>query len=199
MKIHLQFPPDTIFRIGLITMVMLMVFNGIMIKNLYSKNGKRQPLPSTSQLIIYKDTVPALYPHEHEVEDSVFDAGHHVVTFKQITIQEDIWVTGFEFSLKNAPQEVLHHAGIYIPDRPNRICPNALYGEELYPVSSETNTPIVFPEPYGIFLAEGTQLATEVMYHNPFPPFGSGKIYKDVSAAIVMSIQKKTSTGVKKH
>ena len=165
---------------------------------MYIGSDKSSSLYGASQLIIQADTIPVLSPHEHNVDNSVFDVGHHTVISKQITVEEDVWVTGFEFVLKNAPQEVLHHAGIYIPDRPNRICPNALYGEEIYPVSSETNTPIVFPESYGIFLAKGTQLAAEFMYHNPLPPFGAGEIYKDVSAAIIMSIQKKDSTVVKK-
>lgn len=196
----IPYPPSSsaISKISLAIMLMLITLITVMAGVLYLRDARNRSSSDTSELIITTETVPILYPHEHKVDNSVFDLGHHTVTNKIITISKDTWITGFEFVLENAPQEVLHHAGIFILNKPNRICPNALYGEEVYPVSSETNTPIVFSESYGVFLAEGTQLGVEVMYHNPLPPFGAGEIYKNVSSAIVMNVQKSDPAIIKK-
>lgn len=154
----------------------------------------------TSQLTIETGAMPVLYPHEHKIEDSVSDPSHHLwVSSDILTIEEDLWVTRFELVLKNAAPQVLHHAGIIIPDKPNQICPNASYGEEVYAVgSADVLKPIAFSEPYGLFLSKGTHLSLEVMYHNPLPPFGSGEIYKNISAAVVMDIEKASRGSAKK-
>ena len=169
-------------------------------ESFFNDRKDTQDFQKASQLIIETEVIPTLYPHEHNVDDSVSDSTHHIwVSSDILTVPEDIWVTRFELVLKNAAPQVLHHAGILIPNKPNQICPNAPYGQEIYAVGgADVYKPIAFPEPYATFLPKGTPLSLEVMYHNPFPPLGPGEIYKDVSAVVVMDIEKDSSASTRK-
>lgn len=153
-----------------------------------------------SQLIITTESVPVLYPHEHKVEDSVFNSDHHIRAISDtLVIQEDIWVTRFETVLENAPMAVLHHAGIILPGQKKRICPNSIRGREIFSVTPDmAASPIEFREPYGVFLPKGTSILLGALFHNPMQPFGPGEAYKDVSVSVVMDIQKDSPTIQKK-
>lgn len=146
------------------------------------------------QLTIETAPVPILYPHEHELQDSIFDAGHGVWVFSEpIVVQEDTWITKFEVDTGTAPMTVLHHAGIVLPNEPNQICPNSpheIYKKEIFSVTPDmAESPIEFPEPYGIFISKDTPMVLGIMLHNPFPPYGLGEIYYDVSVRVVMDIE----------
>jgi len=103
-------------------------------------------------LIIETDTIPQLYPHEHELDDSVLDPKHHIVTLSNpITLKEDTWVRGFEVVLKNAPEPMLHHAQLFRLDGQDSICPN-YRKQEIFTLGPEDlYSPITLPAPYGIW------------------------------------------------
>ena len=146
----------------------------------------------TSQLTIETKPIPILYPHEHKIEDSVFNSDHHIRALSEtVIIQEDLWITRFEAVLKNAPMAVLHHAGVILPDEKKRTCPNSIRGREIFAVTPDmAASPVEFEEPYGVFLPKGTSILLGVLFHNPLSPFGPGEAYKDVSVSIIMDIQK---------
>jgi len=155
---------------------------------------------SDSKLIIYSKTVPTLYPHAHDIGDSLFDPDHHIRVLSDVLMtQQDFWITSFELVLQNAPSQVVHHAGILIPNEANRTCPNAKYGREIYAASTaDVSKPIVFENPYAMFIPKGTPLVLEVLYHNPFEPFGPGEIYENVSASVIMTLQQDDFSSISK-
>lgn len=190
-------------RIFLLSIVLGVVLGFIAItrEDFFDVNNEDAKLSGkTSKIAIETKPVPVLYPHEHKIEDSVFNSDHHIRALSDtVVIQEDLWVTRFEAILKNAPIAVLHHAGIILPDEKKRTCPNSIRGREIFAVTPDmAASPIEFEEPYGVFLPKGTRILLGALFHNPLLPFGPGEAYKDVSVRIVMDVQKDNPSLFKK-
>jgi len=184
-----------IFLLFLIVIVSTLVFIAVRQGGFYYGAQVSGDIEEAAKLMVKSDTIPILYPHEHKIEDSVGDLDHHIWEFSEpFIVEEDVWITSFELFLENAPLAVVHHAGVAIANEPNQICPNSphfAYKKEIFSVTPDmAASPVVFPEPYGLFLSKGTPLILGVMYHNPLPPFGPGEVYKNVSTGVVMDIQR---------
>ena len=159
-------------RILLLSIVFVVILSFIAITResfLYGNNADTQFPNKTSRLTIETKPISILYPHEHKIEDSVFNSDHHIRALSEtVIIQEDLWITRFEAVLKNAPMAVLHHAGIILPDKKKRTCPNSIRGREIFAVTPDmAASPIEFEEPYGIFLPKGSSILLGVLFHNP--------------------------------
>ncbi|MEX2008000.1 MAG: hypothetical protein WD850_00675 [Candidatus Spechtbacterales bacterium] len=154
--------------------------------------GLARALPQ--QIVLEAETVPALYPHEHSLENSVFDEEHGIWKFSPTeTLEQDVWVTKFELVLENAPMTSLHHAGITNLNEPNQVCPNSpheVYRHEIFSTTPDmAEAPVEFPEGYGLFLPKGSRLVLVTMLHNPLPPYGPGEVYTEVAAKVVLNVE----------
>ena len=157
---------------------------------------EQEELPGAAWTVT-TERIPLLTPHLHEYDpryEETADGGgsseaaiftHGVEAFSEITVApQDLWVTGYRLAIHNAPGITLHHAGITRMDEANPVCPQ--YRKELLGMAPPVEEPIMFPEPYGVFVAKGTPLQLYAMFHNPLPPFGPGGTYENVSASVTI-------------
>lgn len=160
---------------------------------------------SPSQLSITTESLPELV--EHKQEPTELDVPHsNWVSSQILTTPADVWVTGFDVTINNAPPDILHHLHVFRLDQDRQqTCP---VSSSQYPLSgfiskklteiflASRNTiseSIVLPESYGIFIPKGTPLSTLAMLHHTSPPTGSGGNYKDVSVSVTLHTKPKES------
>jgi hypothetical protein len=180
------FPTKTIssFMLGLI--IGTVVTYGFTYTKPHSSSSGQHP----QQLILQTENIPHLPPHEHMAHHTVFDDGHHHTVYSQVYAHtEDIWITGMEFVIENAPGSVLHHAELLNLDSPRTKCDHL--PNELINLGEDTlhTTAISFDAPYGILLPRDEQLTLKGMFHNPAAPIGTGDEYYDVSAKIQITYE----------
>ncbi|MEK7560846.1 MAG: hypothetical protein AAB539_02720 [Patescibacteria group bacterium] len=135
--------------------------------------------------------IAQLPPHAHEPSlNKLHDAGHGVFLGSDAYVAtEDFWITEFRWDVRNAPLVVLHHSTLQRLDETDGVCP--IFYQELITGALDANyAPVIFPEPYGMFVASGTPLMLHAIVHNPFPPYGPGGFYRDVSAALRMRVER---------
>lgn len=159
-----------------------------------SNEGVHSPLSQpegTYEIALETETLPELEPHEHiKYEDSILDDEHGVfVNSPVFTPEEDIWITGMEMELQNAPQKILHHSLLFELGQPNTICPNT-FDRELGTFGRETPTVLSFPAPYGMLVKAGQPIQLEVMLHNGEDDISEGVTYYDVSAIMRLTYEK---------
>ncbi|OHA53076.1 MAG: hypothetical protein A2991_00950 [Candidatus Terrybacteria bacterium RIFCSPLOWO2_01_FULL_58_14] len=158
----------------------------------------RDASPTAEEWALESAHVPLLTPHIHEYDPTdpdealaqedpakalVFLHGRPADS-EVATAQQDLWVKSFRVIVNNAPEKILCHAGLIRPDEAGPVCPQ--YRDELFATALPVTEPVVFPEPYGMFLPKGTPLQFSAFFHNPLPPFGPGGTYEDFSASVVM-------------
>lgn len=120
------------------------------------------------------------------------DRGHHEIVLSDVlATTEDIWITGMEFALENAPSSVLHHAQLIDLDSLSKTCGHAGTPANLYNLGEDTlhTKSVFFEEPYGLFVPKGHRLLLQSMFHNPEPPIGTGEDYYNVSASLNLSYE----------
>ena len=131
-----------------------------------------------------------LVPHQHDDGDSILNEGHHVDLLSEpYVFDEDVWVTGIEFEVHNAPEEVIHHINLFKLNERDPLCPQeprllAAFAEDNVDVS-----PFFLPSPYGMRFSKNDRLALFAMLHNPLPPLGSGRAYEDVYVTITLHVE----------
>lgn len=147
--------------------------------------------PKTETIVIKLQEVPLLPPHPHDpAKDSIKDNGHHQLIFSdKFIVPYDLWIKSFDAQVINADGPIIHHLYLSRTDQHDSLCPN--YTTQALFVTSEVNVgPQIFPRDYGIFLRKGTPLKVFSMLHNPSPPLGPGKTYKDVSVQVTIYTEK---------
>ncbi|USN87775.1 MAG: hypothetical protein H6779_05255 [Candidatus Nomurabacteria bacterium] len=132
--------------------------------------------------------IPELHPHEHTHGDSMMQATHHKFSYSEkVSYPYDLWIKKISFNLQNADDTVLHHADLRRLDQYNEKCnafrPILSIGED-----SMYNPSAVLPDGYAQYIPKNTFLQLSTMFHNPLPPVGFGKEYKDVSTKITMTL-----------
>lgn len=151
-----------------------------------------------STFFIETKKIPLLKHHLHDpAEESIFNAGHAVYANSEpFIVPEDIWIKGFDTKTVNVDSPIIHHLYLGRTDKRDSLCRN--YKTQAVYVTSEVNTvPQIFPLNYGMFILKGTPLKIFSMLHNPSPPLGPGKDYKDVSVKIIVYAEK--ASIFKKH
>ena len=143
--------------------------------------------PSTIEIL----TTPlqVLEPHEHDTAkgDTIEQKGHGVtVTSDVYTVPDDIWITGIEVEVNNAPQLILHHMQLFNLETKNELCPN--YPGSIAAAGQDTPLLTLLPSPYGEFVPKGSRLAILGMLHNPAPPLGYGETYRDVTVGFKLHV-----------
>ena len=91
-----------------------------------------QNAPSSSQLSITTESLPELVEHKQEPTEP--DVPHSTWVSSQIlTTPADVWVTGFDVTINNAPPDILHHLHVFRLDQDRQqTCP---VSSSQYPLS----------------------------------------------------------------
>ncbi len=151
--------------------------------------------PEPRTVHIATNSLPTLYPHDHDDEkDEVTDTGHAEYLSGSATTTEDLWVTSFDFIVHNAPGSTIHHASLFtlqpysVPE-----CPNLPAITYYASVGGDAPLPRILPAPYALFIPKGTVLHNLTMLHNAYPPEGRGGTYQNVSTEFVLTTVPKTS------
>jgi hypothetical protein len=150
--------------------------------------GKYATSTDTMLIEITTPAIPDLDEHEHSEGDSPADSGHHVdARSSPYIVPEDMWITGADYEVVNAPAITLHHMILVRSDKTNLACPNYNYREIFMAGQDSMSNPHVrLPIGYALFLEKGTPLALQAAMHNPQPPVGPGGEYKNVSLRVTL-------------
>lgn len=152
------------------------------------ENGFQTPSSFTINTIpIERLTVPT---HDMEKYDAKMTSNHHPTVVSQIVhAPRDMWVTGLEVSVHNAPTETLHHASLVRLDKQDNECPS-MNGERLVTFArDQMHDPSgQLPAGYGMFLPKDTPLLLSAMFHSAPPPYGPGGTYHDVFGRVTLEV-----------
>lgn len=149
-------------------------------------------------ITVETEKIPALNPHPHRSDnaenETVFEHGI-TVRSEIFRVPEDMYITGYQLFIDNAPLVTLHHALLQDLDRYESICPGRwLYAPFRAAYGSKNSEGLIsFPEKYGMFVSKNTPLMLSAMFHDPLPPFGPGGTYKDVAARLKLNGVKASS------
>lgn len=146
----------------------------------------RQNISPNHTLRVSVETIPYIQAHEHPEGDPDAPHAHWYSSPKAVLVPFDMWVTSIRAVVENASPGILHHILLYEAGAQNPICPNTFRKiRELFAASRNTvHDPVIFDEPYSIYLKEGTSLVVDAMEHTAFPPEGPGGIYTNVEIAV---------------
>src|SRR5262249_52048457 len=123
--------------------------------------------------------------------------GHGVDAYSPVFVPtEDLWITSIDVTLENAHATALHHlllrtsttSAIWCSDAPDPRIMFIFAEDQMY------NPHVQFPSGYALYIASGTPLVLDAMFHNALPPIGPGNTYKNVSAHLTLHVQKQTAT-----
>ena len=142
--------------------------------------------PEEGILKIETEHIEKLEPHQHNHGDSLMSKSHHKTVYSDIYYApEDVWVTGYEINMHNAPLTVVHHITLFQPGVPDPACPFPYSKILLTAGQDNMQDPSVYlPPPYGVLIKKGEPLQLLAMVHNPLPPVGDGGTHEDVYVTI---------------
>lgn len=152
---------------------------GIVLFATYSASISSRP---SKPFFIDTQPIADLHAHIHESDDSPDDIGHHELSRSLPFIAPyDLWITGIDWQVENAPRETLHHLALFRMDERNRACPNR-NGQEVLVSGQDSmfNPSLRLPIGHAFYISKGTPLVLFAAMHNPLPPLGPGGEFDDV-------------------
>jgi hypothetical protein len=141
-------------------------------------------------LTLQTKSIPVLAPHAHNPQkDTIVDKGHGIeVLSEPLPLQEDLWVTGYDFENVNTDGNTLHHAMLVTTKTPTTWCQEGP-DRRTYMILTEDqmyDPHVRFPPGYALRIPANIPLVLYAMYHNAEPPIGTGRTYENVSARLTL-------------
>lgn len=150
-----------------------------------------QEISLPDRIVLTTEAIPILYPHDHEEPGGVVEHGE--------IVQSDIWVApkdikiiGTMLELHNADKSLLHHMDLIDTSMKLEACsPRSVWNQILLSQGADF-WPEYEASDYILYVKKGTPLQIRSMFHNPFPPYGEGKIHRNVSLSYHLNIEEAT-------